>query len=73
MKTIEQTMLRVRAERLALGWTQHEVSRRADVSAQMLSNIECGTYRPKRTSAVIQRLAQLYGVPAEDLLKPVSQ
>ncbi len=71
---VEQVVLRVRAERLARRWTLHQASRKADVWGPTLSNIERGAYRPMLpTSSVLQRLAKLYGVPVEDLLKPVSE
>lgn len=70
---MDRIVLRVRAERQKRGWTQHEVAMRARVWGPTLSNIECGTLRPKPTSPVMQRLARLYGVPAKNLLQPVRQ
>ena len=55
-------MNRIRAARQALGWTQSELARRADVSARTVHAIEKG--RPCRQSTKRQILLAL-GVPWE--------
>lgn len=71
MTQTESLIPRLRVERLRRKWTQQDVSRRANVWQATLSTLETGTLRLKAASPVMKRLARLYGVPAEDLLRPV--
>ncbi|GGK15303.1 hypothetical protein GCM10010124_04930 [Pilimelia terevasa] len=56
----------LRAARTAAGWTLEQVAARMQLSASVLSRLECGRRAP-RSIAELRRLARAYGVP-DDLL-----
>lgn len=71
LKEIDPTQLghRIRAARVARGWTQTELAG-GDISVGYVSRIESGQRRPN--SAVLTDLAARLGVPVEHLLRGVT-
>ena len=71
LKEIDPTQLghRIRAARVAKGWTQTELAG-GDVSVGYVSRIESGQRRPN--SAVLTDLATRLGVPVDHLLRGVT-
>jgi transcriptional regulator with XRE-family HTH domain len=71
LKEIDPTQLghRIRAARVAKGWTQTELAG-DDISVGYVSRIESGQRRPN--SAVLNDLAGRLGVPTEHLLRGVT-
>lgn len=63
-------LLRIRAERLARGWTQQQLGFHAGVSAADLSRIETGRMRPY--PGQLRRLAFVLGMPEEALLQTMT-
>ena len=62
-------MLRVKYERLARGWDQHQTAAVARIHQPTLSLIERGRFIP--TPDQLDRLARAFNVSASELLKPV--
>jgi len=60
-------LLRIKAERLALGWTQLELAYRAGVPISELSKIETGRSRPYPRHSI--RLAKTLGISEEELIQ----
>jgi transcriptional regulator with XRE-family HTH domain len=58
---------RIASRRRALGWSQNELARRADVNHPTLYKIEAGQ-RANPSIAIIVRIAQALGTTAETLL-----
>ena len=62
-------LLRIKAERLARGWTQLELAYRSRVPVSELSRIETGRSNPYPAHAM--RLAETLGISEHDLLEDI--
>jgi transcriptional regulator with XRE-family HTH domain len=60
---------RMKIERVKRGWSQGRLSQVAEVAAGDVSRIETGRMRPYPTQA--ERLANVLGIPPEELQQPV--
>jgi len=64
-----QSHTKVRAARLARGWTQVDLAYHARISLPDISRIETGRMVPYPAHA--ERLSELLGIPAEELQEMV--
>ncbi len=62
-------MIRIRAERLRRGWSQHEVARRSGIHPAEVSRIE--NRRTVLFPGYARRLSLVLGIPASQLLEDV--
>lgn len=66
-------LLRAKVERLKRGLTQQQVAATVRAQPQLISSIETGYVRLRTDHRVMRALARLYGVPAENLQRPVAR
>jgi transcriptional regulator with XRE-family HTH domain len=67
--SIDILLRKLKALRLARGWTQEEFAERADVSYKYYQAVEAGRKRQLRL-ATVDRLAAAFGVAAWQILSP---